>query len=421
MANNPISLSNQIEFNDSVLTTKAWNSSRYDGRQLSASQINRYTEGDSTFGKTPVIQNYTRNIYIGSNIVSIDSETKEDPNLLPIDDFSYLQTNRFITVNEDDTITDTRLEQIGDDINPKIGFYQSFFDDFPEQSGCRVVLFDNVAKNNLKPNYIIYFNGGQLNQILKYSHRNDAQTDYHVDYSVANNNIRLEGFLQSGNPNNVNSGIRAKSEVLNSDLIREFYPLLLENLEQSSDSGTIKPSAHHLGFFNSIDAFKTGSSYRNNRRYFITLTNSASNSPIRTIATGSIPAETTTAVRTNNLAELSTIEYTSASIDDGGLSLRLHGSNRTKLNFDYDIGPQTLNRGSVILSKVSDSVPSLLVNLNKSNELVGDSNNVYAIIPENLHPYIKDNILFFLTQAGIDVGGNTSTVIKINPSNRLLK
>ena len=65
MANNPISQSNQVEFNDSVLTTKAWNSSRYDGRQLSAIEINKFTVGDSTYGKTPVIQNYTRNIYIG--------------------------------------------------------------------------------------------------------------------------------------------------------------------------------------------------------------------------------------------------------------------------------------------------------------------------------------------------------------------
>ena len=43
MANNPISQSNQFEFNDSVLTTKAWNSSRYDGRQLSATEINKFT------------------------------------------------------------------------------------------------------------------------------------------------------------------------------------------------------------------------------------------------------------------------------------------------------------------------------------------------------------------------------------------
>ena len=39
MANNPISQSNQVEFNDSVLTTKAWNSSRYDGKQLKATEM----------------------------------------------------------------------------------------------------------------------------------------------------------------------------------------------------------------------------------------------------------------------------------------------------------------------------------------------------------------------------------------------
>lgn len=410
----------EFEFNDSVLETKGWNSSRYDGRQLSAAKRNQFTPGDVTYGKTPVVERYTRNIYIGNKVVDL-TEGTVDSNFLPIDNFSYVQTNYYITINEDGSITHNRLKPTTTRTTQKIGFYQSFFDDFPDDKGCRLIIYDPKVKNNLKSNYPIYFNGGQFQQILKYKPRTDVQTDYHVDYSTIGNNIRLEAFLQSGNPNNPNSGIRAKSEILNNNLIREFYPLPLEALEQSSTTSTIRPSTFHLGFYNSIDAFKTGSSYKNNRRYYITLTNSGSNSPIRTIATGSIPAGSDTTYFTNNLAELSTIEYISASIDGPiGLSLRLHGNNRTKLNFDYDggdlsTGPETLNKGNVILSKVSDDIPSLLLNLDASVELpdgVGD--RPFIIVPENLHPYVEDNLIFYLSKAGINISGEaTKTVAEI--------
>ena len=78
MVNNPISQSNQFEFNDSVLTTKAWNSSRYDGRQLSAQKLNKISKNDvGNNNKTPIIRNYTRNIYIGNEIVGMNTILKK--------------------------------------------------------------------------------------------------------------------------------------------------------------------------------------------------------------------------------------------------------------------------------------------------------------------------------------------------------
>lgn len=427
MANNPISQSNQFEFNDSVLTTKAWNSSRYDGRQLSATEINKFTTGDSTYGKTPVIQNYTRNIYIGNDIVSIDSETREASNLLPIDNFSYLQTNRFITVNEDDTITDVRLEEIGDDINPKIGFYQSFFDDFPEQSGCRVVLFDNIAKNNLKPNYTIYFNGGQLNQIFRYRPGLTGFTNpYKIFYTTGSGGIEgNNSVILTGSAELINDALGLNTQIHNEDLLRDFYADVLTNVGTS-----IVFASLHNEVYSDLFNHKNNSEYKNNKRFFLSFMESGSgdSTVLRTVVTGSIPIGTTTAIRTNNLAELSTGEIRSSSINDTQHNLEIFFTNKSILNQNYIASdnevvskPETAHFGDVVLSQNIDNIPSLLVNLNKSSELVNDSNNVYAIIPENLHPYVKDNILFFLTQAGIDVGGNTSTLLKINPSNRLLK
>ena len=49
---------------------------------------------------------------------------------------------------------------------------------------------------------------------------------------------------------------------------------------------------------------------------------------------------------------------------------------------------------------------------------IGDKE--FVIIPENLHPFIKDNLLYFLTQAGVNVGGDTSNLIKNDYTHRNL-
>ena len=77
---------------------------------------------------------------------------------------------------------------------------------------------------------------------------------------------------------------------------------------------------------------------------------------------------------------------------------------------------------TIIISKLNDENPSLLVELNKIDQLPEEiGNKEFIVIPENLHPFIKDNLLYFLTRAGINVGGDTSNLIKLNKSNRNLR
>ena len=57
-----------VEFNDSVLSTKTWNNPRYDGCQTITQEINKFTNGDVTYGKTSAVQQYSRNIYVGDYI-----------------------------------------------------------------------------------------------------------------------------------------------------------------------------------------------------------------------------------------------------------------------------------------------------------------------------------------------------------------
>jgi hypothetical protein len=413
-----------FDFNDTVLTTKGWNSSRYDGRQLSAARRNQFTPGDVTYGKTPVVERYTRNIYIGNKVVDLNEGTV-DSNFLPFNNFSYVQTNYYITINEDGSITHNRLKPTTTRTTQKIGFYQSFFDDFPTDKGCRLIIYDPKVKNNLKSIYPIYFNGGQFQQILKYqpSLISGFEDNYDVSYSRSSNILTLfaEGSIAA------NTGIRASAVLLNIPLLREIFSGdFVKGIQESTiaTGNLLAPgNVQADGFYSDLNAFKTGSSYRNDRRYYFSLCSGSSHNPLRTIATGSIPAASDTIYPTQNLAELSTFEYVSASYDSNvqlGRSLFLHASNRSKLNFDYDSAssprtPEFFESGSVILSKVSDDVPSLLLNLDASVELPdGIGDRPFIIVPENLHPYVEDNLVFYLSKAGINVSREaTKTVVEI--------
>lgn len=205
---------------------------------------------------------------------------------------------------------------------------------------------------------------------------------------------------------------------------------------------------------------KTTSGYTGDKRLFITFLESASagvsntslsdelrllGTPIRTIGSGST-LDATNPLRTKNLAEISTGEIISTKLFDlvgtsdalGGsgeetASLRLQVSDKTPLNFNYstkgssadggidDLAPFPFKADNthIMFSQTNDNVPSLLVNLPKSKELpqgVGDL--PFVILPDNIHPYIKDNLALFLSRAGINVSDDATQAIKEVKSNK---
>ena len=77
--------------------------------------------------------------------------------------------------------------------------------------------------------------------------------------------------------------------------------------------------------------------------------------------------------------------------------------------------------GSYVISRMNDDNPSLLLELNKARQLpngIGDKE--FVVIPENLHPFIKDNLEYFLIRAGINVSGDASQYVKVDNQNRNL-
>ena len=449
----PISQSNQVEFNDSLLSSKAWKSSRYDGRQLQAAKINFVSSSDvGNNSKTPILQKYTRNIYIGNDIIGMDPINVEDDILLQFPEFSYAQSNLYITVNEDDTVTLNRLEEKQGDTSQKTGFYQAFYDDFPIGSRCKIVLNDTSIKDKLKAAYPVFFNGGQLQKLIAIVSNFGGVAGNQVVRTPRGYRTGSSGKDSISFSNNDNNLMGTEIEFYNSSIISEFYT---GSLDKSTfgrfDLEAVAP------IFESLFDGRDAASYKNDKRFFISMVTSRSRADvnglipldgpqddyistgnefdiIRTIRTGSITAGDGVSA-TENLAELSTIEISSLGVNLAGQgSLVFNTFPRFRLNQNYfpggasqlqdadEITPAVFKSGSFMFTKCDDAVPSLLLPIDKKIQLLnGIGDKGFIIIPDNLHPYIKDNLTYFLTQAGIDVGGNTSTILKINPRNRLLK
>jgi len=198
-------------------------------------------------------------------------------------------------------------------------------------------------------------------------------------------------------------------------------------------------------YFDSAFSFKSGSEWKGDKRFFITFlpnvsniaqgtltdTREIPNFPIRTKLTGSYD-NISGAKISNNLAELSTTEITG----HDGSTHQLTLSKDFPLNQQYiarrhidtvesihnhSATPPFFESGSYLISKLNDDNPSLLVELNKDQALPnGLGDKEFIVIPENLHPFIKDNLQYFLTRAGIDVSGDASQYTTLDETNRNL-
>ena len=231
---NPISQSSQFEFNDSVLDTHAWKSSRYSGKQLSSHKINEYTAGDTTFAHTPVISNFTRNIYIGSRVLGMREPGLGNPTdgtLTPFPGFSYVTVDDYITVNDDDSITRRSIRsgrgETGE-LHAKKGFYQAWYQDFPIGTQVEIRPLDTTLAQSLAPTYKIFNNSGQLQKILLvtqnhavYTGSDEGSIDYDSgSYYAASYNTASKIFdycSGSGDPNGNDLG--AEFSVFNNLLL----------------------------------------------------------------------------------------------------------------------------------------------------------------------------------------------------------
>ena len=390
-----------VELNDANLETKAWRSSRYEGSQTKTQTINQYTDGDISFGKTTAIQKYSRNIYVGNGVVGMDDNGAEDPLLVKFPNFSYVTSLKYFTVNSDNTISNDTVESKPNDFKNRRGFYRAFYEDFPIGSSCKIIINDESIRTNLKDNYKIYFNGGQLEKLINI----DLPP---AGYAITQNSTSYQ--IQQ-----TISKFSANVLFLNTNELRIFYTGSLRAIDGDSENLQISELSSYIEPF--FSNYKDLSPYIGDKRMFLSFctqsgipsdpSNGDEFTPLRTNAKDNVPDGEI--YRTENLAELSTIE----AMDITNPSNNVITFTKTPLfvtNQDYISGdagtptPTNFTNGSIMISKTEDATPSLLVNLPKDEHLPdGIGQKSFVIIPENLHPHIKKNLTHFLSKAGISL------------------
>ena len=515
-----------FDFNDSVLETKAWNSSRYDGRQLQSSGVNVATVDDiGNNDRNPIIQRYSRNIYIGNEVIGCTDvvEDMEEGDLVQFPDYSYIQANSYITVNEDGSITRNVLSAKGTEeerTRQKNGFYKAWYDDFPLGNKCSMILGDPTSKNNLKSDYNIYFNGGQLYRFLaiqrfKHSQAINANSptilpykpksgQYYTAPSASNFDFDNGGAFYMRYNSNITSSVgnalakQAVGYVYNKELHQSFYSGSLTEYQPVGKYFALK--GHEMfSCFKRFFEQKNNSTYKGDKRLFITIcSNDRSGSdssaitnpanfdigykdggnprPIYTYENGGFATSSVSSslfeykqsldnyngsFLTKTLADLSTVEIAQVNLRDSSAGGEervqefefarwpnnnvhqayvsdLYGTGevygfpywvegrigQTHEERDLNPGyPELFKRdtnsansnfgGPIVFSLVSDDVPTLLVDLKKERELPqGKGDKPFVLLPENIDPYIKDNLTLYLTKAGIDISGNASSEVE---------
>ena len=172
-----------IEFDDALLELKGWKNPRYDGSKLQAAQINKFTPGDKSFGKQPVIQRKTNAIYIANTIrdAYADPEVDPDPNnkYTRIKNHSYIGIEKILLINDDDdSITVLDGKGVGEDIIGNVnflGFNRFLTSDFPTGGKFRIKVLDESIQTNLKPEgYFVKMNKGYLYPAFRFNFVFDA-------------------------------------------------------------------------------------------------------------------------------------------------------------------------------------------------------------------------------------------------------
>ena len=177
-ANAGISQSYDIEFDDGLLDTKFWKS-RSEGSQLQASSINKFTEGDVTYGKNPVIENKIAALYIGTTIIGGDNE---DPSRVSITGHSYVSIDRILLIDiktddvqiiERQSLVDITTGTTGDEK----AFKRYISRDFNEGTEVNIRLVDKTVQNSLKPSHFVKFNRGSFMKLYEYTANKDGFED----------------------------------------------------------------------------------------------------------------------------------------------------------------------------------------------------------------------------------------------------
>lgn len=412
-----------VEFNDSVLSTKTWSNPRYDGCETKTQELNKFTNGDITYGKKPAVQKYSRNIYVGKKILGYLDDLYLDlahtqPNTGSFNtgkytgfpDWSFVILEKFYTVNEDDSLEQSqKFEVAATESADPLG--REFKSDFIAGTKCNIIDYSDTP-SNLDVNYTINYNKGLLGKIAeglgsRVDYKLAATTAEYQDVQSTGKffmNILIDTY-GSGSPSESGAFFIQPSSSFNS-----FWTEISGSGFQSPISGAFSSSQ----FFSALQERQLEYNDKYVIRFFST------SSVESTYVLNEFGLESRLAFQLNNIRSFTGGFIGSngiiADIDTGKVVPRTSSIDYPVVGYDSFVSLTLDNNTNFVLYHLNESNNVIMVDLPRKRDLPNGIDK-FIVLPENIHPYIKNNIDYFVNQIGLV---NTNESFTINPQNRQL-
>ena len=430
-----------VEFDDGLIDLAGWNNPRYNGSKLTGAKINKYNEGDVTYGLNPVVEQKSAAIYFGKSLIGAD---EEDDDLVTIRNHSYLDIEKIMLI---DKYTDkiTTIDLKNEDYNGINGYIAN---DLKDGSGFNIELLDSKITHKLRDSYKAKFNQGYLKKIIEHKGVNGNGTTAGEGIQAGYIDVIESApatFKNDSNTQNVfcygRTGNTMNSDTLtlkSNPLTRQIWPTktTFGQTDLTAGSNTlVNSSITHLGTF--INSMLIPIASESQYRLFGTLNlgqkqnqgnyGAPSDSGIKSISTFEIDLE-----KYSDASSTLNDTQVHASIYIDGVDRATHTPKYLLLPImqgSHDLmtsgiptgnGGDTGNLGSVTGVELQhywsgdgyksaiyqlsylEETNVIIADIDKQSELANDvGDEGFVIIPDNIDKDIRDNLSFYLDKAGL--------------------
>jgi len=404
-----------LEINDSEFEREGWQRGRYKGTKLKGAQINKFTKGDVTYGTEPVIEQYSKTVYVFSR-ANNSFESRIGSFWPSLDEFGHPLSERTIigstaftidravtfTIDDPSTFDQTDVPDtniIGHITETLIKTDLALF------NSCSVKFFDNANNGFVKPFYTVGYNRGSFKPAAIYFQSQSA--DANGVLSKAATNVSASGTIfdyeiSNGgrlyvNPN-VEEWFIAQDGASGSlgTLLGGNVALTIDHLGDKNQVNSVE------GYFHQLSK-RLGPKSSKKERYYISF-----NSGKDSIGTTS-QKNLLKAFDIHELAHSgSNINLTDNTFSIKNISSRFDSPFITTYN--------GANKEEYVIFKENQSINTIHLNFNLDTEAPVGAGNGGVIIPNNIHPDIKEQLNVFLSNAGLGAEGGTRAAFGLGQS-----
>ena len=438
----------KIEFDDSLLDMQSWNLPRYKGSKLTGAKINEFTPGDITYGLNPVISQNVSAIFFGKSLIGADGE---DDSLVTIKNHSYIDIEKILIINKhSDKITELDLKN--ENYKGINGYVASAFKD---GASFNIELLDDKITHKLKDTYKAKFSQGYLYKILEHKGHDGSGNIHGEGIQVGYLDVASGSPYATSTSQNVlcygNDGATINSSTIvlkENTLTKKIWPQ--NQTFGRVDFITSSANNHYYSSWDNLGAFINSMlipvASESQHRLFGTVNlgqpinvadyTTGSNAGIKNISTFEFDLEAyvvTSSIHDQISGSTNMSGFGKALVrpdhllipimrgphdvitdkkagahpawpGDGGNTGGSHsGATDVQLQFYFS---GDVNIGSAIYQiSYLEETNAIIADVDKSIELANDvGDKGYILIPDNLDKDIKDNLDFFLNQAGYKEG-----------------